>query len=120
MYIKIFEKNSIRLWLVSVLLFLSTVIACASSVIGNTCEMGAVDITIPVNMERAEEILVEANVEPAGSFWPGTKDIHVFYGKHYPILLHLWPNGMRIQIAVKSFKVRELNASDWNRLGFPS
>ncbi len=62
-----------------------------------------------MNMEAAEKTLVEANVTPVGQAWGVEGEMRVFYGREYPVLLYIWPEGVRIQVAVKTFERNEMS-----------
>lgn len=89
-------------WIVALLLLLPVAMACLGP--GYTCDRGAVEIHVPVNVLVAKKALVEANVIPAGQAWGVSGEVRVFYGREYPILLYIWPKGVRIQVAVKGFE----------------
>lgn len=86
----------------ALLLILPPVAACIGP--GYACDRGAVEIHAPVNIRAAEDVLTEANAVPVGQKWGVHGEIRVFYGQQYPVLLYIWPGGVRIQLAVKEYE----------------
>ncbi len=79
---------------------------------GYTCDKGAIEIHIPVDLEKVKLAYERANVKPYGQLWGARGNISVYYTDKKPILLYVFGNGIRLQIAIKNFTVhRGLNES---------
>ncbi len=109
----LYEKMIIRLCAEILILFafvFSLSFGCIGT--GYTCDRGAIEIHMKVNKEIISKYFEEANVTPYGQTWGVKGEISIYYTKFKPILLYVFDNGIRIQIAVKNFYIYQ-NGSSW-------
>ncbi len=79
---------------------------------GYTCDRGAIEIHVPLSFEKIDAAYKKANVKPYGQLWGVRGNISAYYTDKKPILLYVFDNGVRLQIAVKNFTVHKfLNES---------
>lgn len=93
-----------------VILLLPMVFSCIGT--GYTCDRGGIEIHLKVNKDVIDKHFQRAGVLHYGQKWGVKGNISVYYTEIKPVLLYVFDNGIRIQIAIKDYKVFEgLNES---------